>query len=348
MSINKVKTLYILGAGASFGAYGENKIGEKPTHLPPTDSNFFQISPQIRDRGTGILADEVLRDVYEQYQKTHNISLEAYYRDIETRGEIGTFAKGKHRPKSWTKRQKNLSQLIRRVLIQTTCKLNENGHYVPIPSEILGRILEKLSEKDAIITFNYDTLIEESFPKDKFIWSPKDGYGIRVGGTKKGEWSKYFLKGKEYVKSKVTLLKMHGGLNWIEKPKGQVTLKSRPYVARKNHTENVFLLPPSYHKRIDRNPYKLIWERAKKYLDTVDTLIIIGYSLPQNDFLAQALFAEAFRQRKARRDRSLKKVIIANPDISIRNNFLELLKPAMNSRTQIVTYNDIGEYSRNL
>lgn len=345
MKINH-PAIYVFGAGASYGAFAEEEI--LPLILPPTDGDFFQVASQIRSRRTGILADRVLRHVHEQYQKTYGVSLETYYREIETRGEIGKIAPTQNKPKDWEGRQKELNELIRRVLIQTTCTQENNADtYKPLPSKILQKILGIVKAKDTVLTFNYDTLIEESLGKPS-LWNPRDGYAVNAAGVR-GNWYKNWRDEHEPdPKSGFKILKMHGSLNWEKAPRG-IKLKQRPYVVRGRGkipvSEKVLFLPPSYKKDVDRNPYKAIWQEARKGLENADSLIILGYSLPQNDFLAQALFAEAVRKRKSL-GRYIKMVAIANPDKKVRDNFLALLQPAMGPLTQIATFDSVKDFSR--
>jgi hypothetical protein len=101
--------------------------------------DFFEIAGQIKGRGTPKLARSVLEDVWKLYGKASGIGLENYYRDIETRATIGSFATTANKPKDWPKRRKNLEELIRRVVIHTTCQLHAK-HLTPVRSEFHTRL----------------------------------------------------------------------------------------------------------------------------------------------------------------------------------------------------------------
>jgi hypothetical protein len=95
----------LFGAGATRAAF------EKRDPPPPLDTDFFEIALQISSRGTGKLAKKVAHNVHDLYDKVIGIGLEQYYRDIETRFELGTFARSANRPMNWNARRKDLEEL---------------------------------------------------------------------------------------------------------------------------------------------------------------------------------------------------------------------------------------------
>jgi hypothetical protein len=290
----------VFGAGATRGSLSAN-----PDQPPPLDTDFFDLIGRIKGHGTPILAKRVLKDVWELYRRTTNISLEAYYRDIETRAIIGKFAKSANQPKDWKRRQEDLEELIRRVYIHTTCDTNQ-APVAPYTSEFHLKILRILSSKDSILTFNYDLTIEESFESAK-LWNPVTGYGVTTGG-KKSDWCRRWLEKRPTKKpggqSKIQLLKLHGSINWTLYNNQNIRLKPRPYVVRtinRNPSfEKISILAPGWNKPIHKNPYKKFWREARLRLEKCKSLVILGYSLPETDLLAKALLAEVVRLRSER------------------------------------------------
>src|SRR5207247_1636948 len=134
----------------------------------------------------------------------------------------------------------------------------------------------------------------------------KDGYGVgAIGST--FEWStgwRSLRKRTKIKRSNLELLKLHGSINWTLNKNNRVRLKPRPYAVRTKRGSPVFdkcsILPPGWQKRVDRNPYRELWRRARLRLEQCSSLAIIGYSLPDTDILAQALFAEVVRLRVVR------------------------------------------------
>jgi len=330
-----------------FGAGATRAALERRSPPPPLDGDFFEIATQIRGRGTPRLAKRVSKDVHDLHDKVIGVGLEQYYRDIETRMELSRFAKTANRPKDWNTRRENLEELIRRVLIQTTCEMNEGSARVN-PSKIHKAILAKLKRGDALITYNYDTLIEESMPQDESLWTPREGYGIDVTGITH-EWSKKWFLNRNIssrTKARVRLHKLHGSLNWRLNQINKVVIKKRPYVVKSRNGspnfEEAAFLPPGWHKRIDRRPYNIIWRNARLELEKCKSVVIIGYSLPDTDLIARAIFLEVARVRKARKN-FIKELHIADTSESTRNRIIELFIPALGSEGTVFRYGSAKE-----
>lgn len=337
----------VFGAGATRGALSANS-----NQPPPLDTDFFDLIGRIKGHGTPILAKRVLKDVWELYQRTTNISLEAYYRDIETRAIIGKFAKSVNQPKDWKRRQEDLEELIRRIYIHTTCE-TDKAPISPHKSELHSKILRLLIARDSILTFNYDLVIEESFESAR-LWNPVSGYGIDASG-KSGDWCRRWLENRPVKrpggKSKVQLFKLHGSINWTIYPNQTIRLKPRPYVVRtinrKEAFEKISILAPGWNKPIHKNPYKKFWREARLRLEKCKSLVILGYSLPETDLLAKALLAEVVRLRSARGN-CLRELHLCDPNENVKQRFVELFTPALKSRGQIFKYANIQEFADRL
>jgi hypothetical protein len=330
----------LLGAGATRGGLYKRPIP------PPVDADFFELAGQIKGHGTPELAGKVLKDVWNLYQRVAGFGLEDYYRDIETRESISKFAKTANQPMDWPKRKKNLEELIRRVIIHSTCKHDEQKHLQPLPSAPHRQMLGRLEPGDVILTFNYDTLIEDSFGR-KSMWTPRGGYGDKVYGVTSAWCRRWFSarpKITTHQKSKIRLLKLHGSINWITYKTGQVKIKERPFVVRSGRFEKVSILPPGWNKKVSVLPYRLLWREARLKLEQCETLVVIGYSLPETDLLARALFSEVVRSRAARKN-YLKQLHLADPIDSVKQKFINLFVPTMNAKSKIFRYKDINEFA---
>lgn len=331
--------VFLFGAGATRGGFQANRLP------PPVDADFFEIAGQIKGHGTPALARKVLQDVHGLYGRIFGIGLENYYRDIETRAKIGSFAKSANKPKDWKKRQRNLEEFIRRVIIQTTCK-SKAKHLKPVRSRQHAKILSKLQKGDSVLTFNYDLVIEESFGSTD-VWTPIGGYGDSVHGVR-SEWCTKWLEGHGVTRasrSKIRLLKLHGSINWTLYKTGEIKLKDRPFVVRAGRFETVSILPPGWNKRIDKNPYKQLWREARLKLERCKTIVIIGYSLPEADLLAKALFAEVVRARRAGQ-RYFKQIHLADPSGSVKQKLVDLFVPALNAQSKVFRYHDMNELAQ--
>jgi hypothetical protein len=325
----------LFGAGATRGGFPGG------TPPPPLDADFFDIAGQIPGRGTRRLARKVAKDVFELYGRVSGITLEQYYRDIETRWELGTFAKSTNRPKDWKARKEELEELVRRIIVQTTTDLDD-GPAKARTSSVHQRLLKTVKAGDTLITFNYDTVIEEAMPADT-PWTPRDGYGVEASGITH-DWAKAWLKKRKIASTKlstVQLLKLHGSINWVLYPTGKVRLKPRPYVVRGRKGRPTFdraaILPPGWHKRVDRNPYRALWREARLRMEKCSTLTVIGYSLPDTDLIARALFAEVSRM-KASREQYLRELHVADINDASKNRIVDLFAPALGAKGIVFRY----------
>jgi len=331
----------LFGAGATRGAFADRSFP------PPVDKDFFEIAGQIEGRGTRAIARKVLKSVWELYGRTNNVGLEEYYREVETRARIGSFAKSQNQPRDWDRRTKDLEELIRRVYIHTTVDMTQTPPR-PLKSPVHQQLLKRLRSGSAIITFNYDLVIEESFESAK-AWNPADGFALKVTGISH-DWTRQWLDSRKVDspgKSDIHLLKLHGSLGWVQYTNRQVRLKKRPYVVREGVREKISVCPPGWNKPIDRNPYKALWREARLKLESCKSLVIIGYSLPETDLLARALFSEVVRMRSAR-EKYLSHLILVDPSDAVKERFTSLFTPALGPYGRIVRFGSLKDLGKAL
>src|SRR3989344_632233 len=331
----------LFGAGATRGAFADRSFP------PPVDKDFFEIAGQIEGRGTRAVARKVLKSVWELYGRTNNVGLEEYYREVETRARIGSFAKSQNQPRDWDRRKKDLEELIRRVYIHTTVDMTQSPPR-PLKSPVHQPLLKRLRAGITIITFNYDLVIEESFESAEF-WNPRDGFLIKVTGISH-DWARHWRESRgvnSLGKSDVHLLKLHGSLGWAQYANRQVRLKDRPYVVRKGVRENISVCPPGWNKPIHRNPYKALWREARLKLESCKSLVIIGYSLPETDLLARALFSEVVRMRSAR-EKYLSHLVLVDPSVVVNERFTSLFAPALGAYGRIARFGSLNEIGKAL
>jgi hypothetical protein len=316
------------------------------------DADFFDIAAQVTGHGTPRLVAEVRREVWKLYGRVSGVSLESYYRDIETREMVGAFAKSTNKPKDWRRRCTQLDEVIRRVLIQTTKPTKSNQVYW---SKSHAAILTLLKKGDTVLTFNYDTVIEESFDGAQ-LWTPLDGYEAPVH-NQRAAWVKNWFKirGREGhpLKSKINILKLHGAVNWVlYKQNGQIKMKARPYSVRGGKKraavhEKVSILPPGWNKQISKYPYSELWRKARLELEKCKTLLIVGYSMPETDLLAKALFVEVVRHRQSAR-KSLANLVVADPDSKVKEKFIELFTPILGAKGRVIAYDGIEALAQDI
>jgi len=336
-------SVLILGAGATRGGFSGKNLP------PPLDTDFFEIAAKIAGRGTNTLSKSVLQTVWNLYRRINGVSMEYYYRDIDSREKFTAFANPNRRPRDWENEKRKLIELIRRVYIHTTGEYDEKNKLKGMPSEHHKNIIMSLGKGDSIITFNYDLVVEESV-EDSQKWNPKHGYGYKDVTGLNGAWSRAWFKkhnvAAENVKeSDIQLFKLHGSINWtIHKFNKRIQLKPYPYHVERYRgaprRESMAILAPGWIKDVGEKPYDLLWKAARKRLTDCKSIIIVGYSLPETDFFARSLFSEVVRYRLSRHKRpfDLKQLHIADIDHTVINRYVELFSPAMGPAGKVYKY----------
>jgi hypothetical protein len=75
--------------------------------------------------------------------------------------------------------------------------------------DIYGTLLERLQPNDALLTFNWDTILDRALYETR-RWFPDDGYGVGFDGLLDGSW-----RPPRATVSSHLLLKLHGSTNWF-------------------------------------------------------------------------------------------------------------------------------------
>lgn len=198
------------------------------------------------------------------------------------------------------------------------------GRTPPDTPPLYRRFVNCLTPNDHVLTFNYDTLLEESFDAvgKPYSLSPEWWLSQELSDT-----------GYEYV----DLLKLHGSVDWYDrkyhddsvrwhlengqevpdedpifgpKPavqteplsKGGTTVYGRSILSRvfrvPDHAQLFpfdespftyvvpFLLPLSYDKLLGYDPVLDFWEALHKTTKDYSSIVIIGYSMPSHDSYA--------------------------------------------------------------
>lgn len=199
---------YMLGAGASH-SYGGSINGIKP----PLARDFFkafnklEISSDVYVRIGNII--NYVRDTrnykVEDFSKW-NEDIEAFLTEVDNL--IIEQAK-KHKESSINADEYiSLTKVYDQMIFLFTSVLNEiqNGKVC----DNYSKLVKKINDGDALITFNWDTLLDRAlYESDK--WFIEDGYNLEFKGIFRDGWE----NGYNNKKSKVSLLKLHGSTNWL-------------------------------------------------------------------------------------------------------------------------------------
>lgn len=167
---------------------------------------------------------------------------------------------------------------------------------------------------DTIISFNYDDIIEQMLieaknfaPKQGIEWFHGDGYGfsfpIHLFAA-----SELIVPIKTERGSNVHLLNLHGLAKWTWDEKesklifdSSITVDTMQVGETRGwtHSRRPLIAEPRREKPLKMKILREIWNAARKALDCADQVIVIGYSLPDNDGAAESMFKSSLRTNEA-------------------------------------------------
>jgi hypothetical protein len=323
-----MKKVYILGAGASASFQFEK--GRCPTvsefFIRASDLGLFE-----RYRQEGMM-EPLFRFVQQQFGVSKKelrrspVNIEHVLTRLETiLDEFETY--GQYQLKGQTRRTKKrvtLSGLRFQITTFICHVLLEITHENLCPFHC--RLARSLSKGDAVITFNYDLLMDSALEASG-RWSPYSGYGLKF---------KAAIEGNELVTisgtstSDVLCLKLHGSLNWLHGHSPWNTIYNYPirygqdvFLLRKishlvesgptdvagkyEHVENgvyydlhSLIVAPRADKPYESFPkvFNELWDKATKSVQQADELVIVGYSIPETDIRSKELIRAARSIRK--------------------------------------------------
>lgn len=324
----RLKTLVLLGAGASRGA---SFASENRGPLPPLDLDFFR---QLQRLARSRPVDHLLSFVRSEFGARLNVSMEEFFSQAEYTDRFHTQIKvGRGRR---TGRYKKALEAFYESIPLLFDKAVGNGR-----CEYHERLARMLFTDDAVMSFNYDCIVDAAL-RDvaRTRWDPgKDGYGFSV---KAGAEHWRGRRGKGRPSRSVTLLKPHGSLNWTVLGR-RVTLAVKPY---QNSSAKGRIIPPTWFKRLEQHPYRSVWRRARQEVRSCRALLVIGYSVPVTDLFSRALF-KAEAGSKLKREK-LEVLALANPDRIARERFVDLVHGAIEPSTRILEFDGFRELVESL
>lgn len=193
-----------------------------------------------------------------------------------------------------------------------------------------GFLEEKTGQKNTIITFNYDTLIEDAFTRMDLQFTygfhPVDALcSLELPKTLPMKWLEPGTEAFPQV------LKLHGSINWAEddRPSHPQDSNSTPqplkplvydhFSALRAAKRWPMIEPPTWRKS-QNDILRLSWNAAVNNLKTATRIIIMGYSSPTTDPHFRFLLAAGLLDNI-----SLTKVWVVNKDIEVFNRVQNML-----------------------
>lgn len=277
------KTVYILGAGASYSSDApEVKIPmqkgffsaiKKSGHMPmmfdleklndPEMRKWLQEHNYVDDRGD-CMDCKLTND--------ENINLEDFYTQVET---------DRLTPPDIRKRLMAILDYI--IFKAMSVPVVSIRNYPEKNCRLHKKLVEMLKPGDTIISFNYDCLIDDALLYFCNLWYPHTGYGISFNKIE-GDFPPYKTQPRE---SEVLLLKPHGSVTFRRKNKKIMLLGLvngiQPLTMSFSGGWKPFIVSPSSLKKTHTKYLEKILRQAKIEIKNAHHLVVIGYSFPIND-----------------------------------------------------------------
>jgi SIR2-like domain len=329
--LRAVRSVVVLGAGASRGA---SFVQPGRQVLPPLDADFFRQAQQLDEAAYAEHARPVLEFIRDEYGIGSVPTLEALFTQLEGFDRfLRQFSSGPGRRTERYRRQLSyLQALIPAVFRAAFADDRCDWH---------GRIAKALRKGDAVISFNYDALIDDALRRySAGIWDASCGYALNIAEGAQ-QWSAEKTPGP-FTRDYIRLLKPHGSLHWtrLNTEREQLSLHGDPY-AQRSARRNV--IPPTWDKTILGDwPWKTVWREASRMLGQARCLIVIGYSVPATDLMSQALI------RSSVGDANLRLLVVVNPDRAARAQVVSLARPAISGSTRIIEMETLADFASSL
>lgn len=320
--------MVVLGAGASRGA---SFCTPGRQVLPPLDADFFRLAQHLDEGVYNRFAKPVLEFLRDEYGARSLPTLEEVFTQLEGFDRfLREFSTRRgRRTVRYQKQLGHLQNLIPAVfgaaLRGVTCDWHD-------------RMAQAMRPGDAVVSFNYDTLIDSSLTRwARGIWDASCGYGFTVGQGAPA-WTAPTTPGP-FTQNYVRLLKPHGSLHWhnVKEDDKTLDLRSEAYAQQAAKTN---VIPPTWDKSILGTwPWKPVWEEASRYLQKVRCLIVIGYSVPATDLMSQALIKSSLS------DAELRLLVVVNPDPHARGRVIDLARTAIRPKTRVIELGALRDFA---
>lgn len=321
------KRIFILGAGASKA---------HTCDVFPGIGEFFQRARDLNitcSNEHGLKIKEEYKALHDFIKKHFGLSVVKTTKNLDIE-EILTYveiALQKNSSSALLSINEQLKGLIREVLIKLSHKIS---HRDPA-GESYNQFSDLLDHTDTVITFNWDLLLDNILMSQRgnprnFTPTRRYADGIQYVNFRSlyagnsgffDERSMPAIKQpySQWEHSSGLYIKAHGSIDWYCcvnqscRANNVLFIVDNPeivYYCAECHEQVVnVLVPPVLNKQM--NTYSVIrslWNTAAKEMQTVEHLIIWGYSLPATDYHSKWLLRQA-------RHKHLKKLTIINPAI---------------------------------
>ncbi|WP_396096681.1 SIR2 family protein [Cyanobium sp. Tous-M-B4] len=327
----QVGKLFVLGAGASLAASQVRATpGQSPVYQTPLDLEFAARIADLDLARPNWVAEE--RDRVSRFFAPRG-SFRDYRLEEAVLRQLGLLellealhprrSRSQIEPAVWLDSVSHLICIVLRRARENRSRLYEQlaSRYFPA-----GVAIDRLENR--IITFNYDTLLDQHILRGRAV---TDVYFDQIRERRD--------RPARSPQPNPLLLKLHGSINWrCTSENLQALIRGGDPGEHLYRIEAVWvdnssspspsdavsplLIPPLPTKPITSvSLFRWLWTRAYEYLHTARELIVIGYSLPPADQVADAMFG-SFRPER------LSRICIVDPNTAALERWRSVLRRA--------------------
>ncbi|MGJ8636537.1 MAG: hypothetical protein ACSHX5_06805 [Phycisphaerales bacterium] len=331
------KTTVILGAGATVGTSLRTST-DRPR--PPLDTDFFTQIQRLKNPKHVPYVDALLKFCHDEFGPGWSLGMEQFYNyvwyaqrfrpqnSLEFVIEGGSIA---------LKMEELFKQVLLAVFEESLYGLHSQDP-LKTTCELHDAIALQLEKEDSIISFNYDCVMDCSLVKHCPFWRVEDSYATKLLSNNQDYWRGDDLE----EKGTVFLHKLHGSVNW-KVDKNGLSLKRRPYTRQSGSTK-YHIVPPIISKDllVDDHLFSGLWKSAAKKLADSKTVVVVGYSIPSADALANAMLASR-AHTATEENRELQTLVIANMDRDTRHRIIRTFRSSIGAQTKVLVFDTMLE-----
>lgn len=331
MTINgkSIPTAFILGAGATRGAIPHVLVNRKRIKAP-LNFDFFKVAETYACASGIASADSKRLARLKTIFKTELPAkwpppMETAFSLLYTAKDFPEIYASRPGPRPDAGERRELDDFLS-LLFDILFALDHNSKGTTGYDRLAG----VLESGDALITLNYDTMMDSALIRRG--WDPQTGYALGGGGSKV-KWKPIAGITSPTAKG-VKLLKLHGSVNWWVRGT-HATLSNvfsmKPVVVTPPRTNSQAdkirqIIPPIYGKVFGHSHWRKLWKAAFDALCSAELLVVIGCSIVDTDYHLQALLRRAAKERKKHGDRFDKVILVDR--VRIRRRWHKVLKGA--------------------
>lgn len=312
------RTLVVLGAGATRGA----SFVQERRLAPPLDLDFFRIL-QMSETGRTQAGRALLDHVRQSYGPSLHVGMEIVFNNLDSARTFHQQVRvDRGRVAKWPATLIDAFRTVLPRLLGETLERTCSYH---------SALAFRLQVKDAVVSLNYDCLMDWALAAaaGARFSAARGGYGIAASDGA-AEWEGR-ARGRSPAGS-IQLLKLHGSLNWRA---AGAPLQLRGSDGVYDALAEGVILPPLTNKPVSDDPFRSIWQAARRAVRDMRRLVIVGYSMPPADGLVRALLTTDLQN-------ALEELIVVDPSPEVRARHIELFSQSTSRVFEFETFREFA------